>query len=200
MDASEVAWLVRNEGMPNPNVPGWPNGDVWWVATIMAESSGNPKASNGTHFGLTQMSQDHAGTHPAGSPAMPAYKQYMFVPVNNLKGAKSLFAVQGVGAWKASELGRRKWKTKAEASVALPKQPSLTEIVGDVTGSDPLEDALGLVTDPLEGIVNAIDNARKWITEPNNWFRILQVGGGITLAIVAAAVVIKPYVGKVGPF
>lgn len=198
MDARKIAYLVAQAGMPNPGVAGWPNGNVWWVATVMAESSGNPKAINGTHYGLLQISAQHAGKHPNGSPSDPeAYKQYLFVPLNNLAAGKSLFAVQGVGAWSASNFGRSKWKNKAEQAVALPEKPTLEEAIGsEVTGSDPLSDALDLVNDPLEAVVNAIDTARKWITDPSNLFRIAQVGGGIVLALVAAAVVVKPYVGK----
>lgn len=196
MDTHKIAYLVNQAGMPNPGVAGWPNGNVWWVATIMAESTGNSKAVNGTHYGLLQISAQHAGKHPAGSPADPeAYKQFLFAPMNNLNAGKSLFAVQGVGAWKASNFGRAKWKNKAEQGVALPVQPTLEEVVGgDVTGHDPLSDAIDLVSDPIEAVVNALDTARKWITDPSNLFRIAQVGGGIVLAIVAAAIVIKPLV------
>src|SRR5262245_10505271 len=99
MDANQVAYVVKQVGMPNPNVPGWPNGDVWWVATIMAESSGNRKAKKGTHYGLLQISAQHAGIHPAGSPKDPAqYEQYLYQVYNNLAAGKSLFGVQGAGA------------------------------------------------------------------------------------------------------
>jgi len=67
-----------------------------WGAIVHCESGGNPRASNGTHFGLFQF--DLATWRSVGGVVHPLNA----TPAEQIRRANALFAVRGLQPWTAS--------------------------------------------------------------------------------------------------
>jgi hypothetical protein len=165
------------------------------VAIALAESGGNESITNTNtnatiDVGLWQINSVHRRTHPNWTTA------WLKVPENN---AAAMAEISGSGSnwtpWSAYNNGRyQQFMDRARAAV------------GDTpTSSDPitgLADQLGgIIPDPLAGIAEAaitfvttVNDAARWIGDPANWVRVVQVVGGVLLGIAAINIVIKPVV------
>jgi hypothetical protein len=114
LSAAQVAGYVRAAGFPESMV-----GKM--VCTAKYESSFYQKASNGTHYGLFQISKQHLGkTSGCVSTVAGIYD-----PANNAKCAFGVYKAQGLGAWEAYTSHKSTCdKYKAPASAATTASPS----------------------------------------------------------------------------
>jgi len=170
MEASQVAGVVGFIGPPSGTTV------AEWVAKARQESSLVPTAKNGTHYGLWQISKQHEGI--AFSPQGDGFEAWAYKPANNFKAAKELYEqADGWKPWAAS--GGKPTPTESDEEAAQGGE-----------WSDPLEDAAGLLTDPLEKITDLATGAYEWISNRRNIGRVaLTVIGGIVLigAMIALA-------------
>lgn len=179
MEPSQVAGIVGFVGPPSGTTV------AEWVAKARQESSFDPKAKNGTHYGLWQISQQHEGI--VFSPKGAKFPAWCYDPSNNFKAARELFEQakrsRGDGwlPWAAS--GGKPTPTKEDEASAEGGN-----------WSDPLEDAVGLVTDPLEKIVELATAGYEWISDRKNIGRVaLTLIGGIVV-VGALITLAKPAV------
>jgi hypothetical protein len=165
------------------------------VAVALAESGGNEGATNtntngSVDVGIWQINSVHRRTHPNWTP------QWLKVPENN---AQAMAEISGGGSnwtpWSAYNNGRYE-QFMDRARAAVDKTP---------TNTDPIAGAAsqlgGIIPDPLAGIAEAaitfvttVNDAARWIGDPSNWVRVVQVVGGVLLGIAAINIVIKPVV------
>lgn len=141
---------------------------------------------NGTRdVGLAQINTSHIQKYPHWT--VP----WLQNPRNNLSAAKILWD-------DAAPNNTQPWVSSMDCW--LPKVSS-NALLGTV--SDPLG-ALGSVPNPVDVLrqfVPLADAALKlgaWVGNPANWIRILQVGGGLALGIIAVSIVAKPLVDETG--
>jgi Lysozyme like domain len=165
------------------------------VAIALAESGGNESIthtnSNGTiDVGAWQINSVHRRTHPNWTTA------WLKVLENN---AQAMAEVSGGGSnWSP-------WATYTNGRYQQFMDRARTAVGNTPTSSDPItglaDKFSGLVPDPLAdiaeaaiGFVTTINDAARWIGDPSNWVRVVQVVGGILLGIAAVNIVIKPVV------
>lgn len=170
------------------------------TAVALAESGGDENAighnTNGTvDVGLWQINSVHKRNHPEWT------TEWLKNPNNN---ATAMNEISGHGSnwcpWYVYEEscgpghnGRyRNYLDEAESvkDIGGASTESLPG-VGDIASLDPFEILKALV-EPIQNIANIIMDTAKWVGNPDNWLRIIQVSGGIVLAISAAYIVGKP--------
>lgn len=166
---------------------GFAGGEVSTVVAIAECESGfrtdatNTKNANKTvDVGLMQINSVHLKAHPTWTQA------WLKLPANNMAAARTLWAESGAKPWAPSQ---GCWRSKVGKGASFGDIP---DIIGGIA-SDPLS----VIPDPFEivgQLVEPVLAAAKWIGNPGNWVRIVQVGGGVALGLVAASIVVKPIV------
>ena len=108
LTAAQVAGYVRSAGFPEAMV-----GKM--VCTAKYESSFYQKASNGSHYGLFQISKQHLGKTSGCVSSVTG----IYDPTNNAKCALGVYKAQGLTAWEAYTSHKRTCDAyKAPASAA----------------------------------------------------------------------------------
>lgn len=182
---------------------------VVMVAVGLAESGGNERAHNSNastrddSYGLFQINM-------YGDLGPRRRQQYglrsnaeLYDPNRNVDIAGKIYRSQGKSAWGTYTSGAyRQYTDRATAAVgAVTGSGGLgsiveaaTEAPGEVLGAlNPLDDMYRAVA----GALSWVGAAAGWIGDPHNWVRVLQVGGGIVLALVAVNIFMKPAIDQV---
>jgi hypothetical protein len=71
---------------------------------------------------------------------------------------------------------------------------AVTEIAGDQLRS--FTDFVGDIPESIAKIAAAIIEAGKWVADPDNWLRVIQVAAGTVMVIGGLVVIAKPIVGN----
>lgn len=177
-----------------------------WVAKARQESGFRTDVEDflsSGHWGLWQISEDHwdkPWNDNVGSKANF---------VNMLKGANFNWRQAQFLYSEARENGGTGWEPwnasggaprPSAADNAAAGTPDTSVGAGGGDAGDLGEAISGLgPLNPLDDVYQAVKagvqtliDAAKWLGDPGNWVRVLQVGGGIALALVAVTIVLKP--------
>lgn len=166
---SEIAGAVRDAGFPKHS---W----TVAVAVALAESGGNPTATNhnsngSTDYGLFQINSVHADL---------LSKHNWQDPTDN---ARMALAISAHGnnwtPWVAFTTGRyRMYLPRAKAATGKPATPS-----GGGTG----DASPGVATAgfPGSGIITGAENLWSLLTNPETWKRLMWIIGGSFLVLLA---------------
>ena len=123
LSAAQVAGYVRSAGFPEAMV-----GKM--VCTAKYESSFYQKASNGSHYGLFQISKQHLGTTSGCVSSVNG----IYDPANNAKCALGVYKAQGLGAWEAYTSHKSTCdRYKAPASASSTASSTSTSTSGSST-------------------------------------------------------------------
>lgn len=173
------------------------------TAIAMAESGGNAKAHNynpstgDDSYGLWQINMlGNLG---------PSRRQQLGISSNDelydpCKNAKAMSAISSNGSnwspWTTYTNGKYKSYLDSAAKAANSVTGSasdlpLSERLGDTLSINPL-DAFSQLVEPFAQISQGVLDGFLWLGNPKNWTRVLQVGGGAVLAIVAISIIAKP--------
>ncbi len=205
MELSEIAKYAGLCGFPGDHDE---NKIAIATAIAMAESKGNPSAHNynvnsgDDSYGLWQINM----LGPLG----PSRRQQFEINDNSALldpcvNAKAMSIVSGEGTnwqpWTMYTNGEYKKYLESAKKVAnvggSTNEIPIGERVSDIA-SNPLG-AFNVLIDPLLKVSQGILDGFVWIGNPRNWTRAIQVGGGITLAIVAISIIVKPVIeDKIG--
>lgn len=189
------------------------------VAIALAESGGNdqivspvnPDGSRDT--GLWQINSVHQRDHPSWT------IDYLKNPQHN---ADAMVAVSNHGTnwrpWTTYKNGTYKsfLDQGRKAVQEMHDQPgrSIGDIIskGIETGTDlgyggPIASTATTTVEALKDIATAalsvseaIGKAGAWLADSNNWIRVAQIAGGITLGLIAVTVVAKPVLDQAKGF
>lgn len=183
--------------------PGDQDNLVTAVAVALAESGGCADCYNGTCCtGLFQINENHAGI--LGSPSdRVGFRSWLKDPDHNTRAARQVYEQQGWGAWEAYTNGSyrtflsRAEKVRDSTGRAGPGGDlSPGEIVSDLSKLNPV-DAFKALVQPLLGVAEAVLAAARWLSDRDNWGRILMVGAGAALLVVGAGILARPVVEDV---
>jgi len=165
------------------------------TAVALAESGGSETETNrnddgSIDVGIWQINSVHRERHPEWTTA------WLKVPSNN---ASAMAVVSGNGSnwqpWTAYKNGRYEiFMRRAQAAVAATPTADVTDVVNQAVDSVLPGDPLQAISAALTSTVEVLNTAAKWIGDPRNWIRVVQVNGGVILGIVAIAIVIRPVV------
>lgn len=169
------------------------------AAVALAESDGDPRAHNDDppddSYGLWQINMLGAkGPERRRALGLTSNAQ-LFDPAINAKAAKYVFDAQGWNAWSVYKNGDYKKHLQDINDMTVSGLPGTTS--GPI--GDAIDNVFGAASDvvgALNQLLGVIRDAGKWISDRDNWTRILQVGGGIALALVAATIVAKPIISS----
>lgn len=172
------------------------------TAVAIAESGGCTSCYNGTCCtGLWQVHKMHAGK--LGSPTGEAeFRQWLRNPDNNTKVAAQIYGSEGPEAWEAYTNQSYRDFIERARKVTGVSGPSGLDIAAagiDATSGLPFANPFAAAADvvgALNQMLNVIGDAARWISDRDNWTRVLQVGGGVALALVAASIVAKPIISS----
>lgn len=166
-----------------------------WVEKAKQESGYDPTVVNlSNHVGLWQIAASHYGE--AGMPDASSKTDFiekLKEPKNNWQAARALYAASGWRPWLASGGRPTPSREALEAAGAIDQGgrnnplEAIPHTLGDL---NPVDD----VVDVIKQFVDPVLSVAKWLGDPNNWLRIVQVVGGITLGIAAATLLAKPQV------
>jgi hypothetical protein len=176
-----------------------------WVAKSRQESGHNPEIQDflsSGHWGLWQIWEDHFG-----SPGMPgassksAFVVALKIPQLNFQAAKALYQRDGWAPWRASG-GKPTPNPTDERAAANPDKSINASGGGGVLPDNPLDalnpvDEIQAALQPFTAIIDPIVSAAEWLGNPANWMRIVQVGGGVVIGIVALGIALKPVTEEV---
>lgn len=164
------------------------------TAIALAESGGNTNAHNAVppddSYGLWQINM-YGPLGPARRRDLGlSSNTELFNPQTNAKAAKYVYDRQGFRAWSVYTNNKyqqymQRGRAAVDATSGSSSDKPISERVGDV-----LSDPTGLIG-IFNPLVDSVLSGFTWIGNPANWIRILQVGGGIVLAIVAANIVVS---------
>ena len=201
LTAKQVAGIVADIGPPSGTTV------AEWVAKSRQESGHRDDiedfAGSG-HWGLWQISETHWKTlngryagHPQGD---EMFASWLRQPRYNFVAAKILFEKDGWRPWNASG-GKPTPNAADKAAAGSPEDTAGSDVLrgaGDLveSGVDAVTDPLGAIVGPIMDAVALLKDAAVWISDRDNWIRILQVGGGVALALVAASIVVKPIISS----
>lgn len=178
-----------------------------WIAKADEETDFRPKCVNEIKaVGLWQVRHIHAGSIPGAPSDRNAFIEWLKVPSNNFQAAKYLY--EQAGSWQpwnasggAPDVSR---EHQLAANASLAYGPGGVNNLGDAPTPGDIVSAVANLGRVIENFVGIVVAAAKWIGDPANWLRIVQVGGGITLALLATTLVAKPLVEEtkrtVSPF
>ena len=202
MDISNIAKTAGLCGFPGDHDE---NKIAIATAIAMAESGGNESAHNSNantgddSYGLWQINM-------LGSLG-PSRRQQFGISRNDelldpCTNAKAMSIVSSGGTnwqpWTMYTNGEYKKHLEAAKKVSnvggSSSEIPIGERIGDIA-SDPFG-AFKVLIDPFLQVSQGILDGFLWIGNPRNWTRAVQVGGGVALAIVAVAIVIKPVAEK----
>lgn len=167
------------------------------TAIALAESGGNTEAigDGGQSVGLWQI---HLPSHPQYS------KSSLLDPVNNMSAMCDI-SRQGTywNPWSVYKNGaylRYLDEAKSVADVGGPtSELSVSERLGDLA-SDPfggialLVEPFRMIASAMKSVVDIVIDAARWVGDPENWIRILQVSAGGVLVLIAGSIVARPIV------
>lgn len=190
LSARQIFALARDAGFSQGQA-------VTMTAIALAESGGETTAvnrsnSNGTiDVGLWQINSVHGYSESA-----------MKDPFQNAKAAKAIHARQSYGAWTVYKKGTYN-KYLPEALKAAPSGgTSISSILSglrtlasagdDVAGAVPGQLAELTGAKAAMGALDLVARAGTWITNPQNWLRIVYVVVGGALVVGALVMVTKP--------
>lgn len=162
------------------------------TAIALAESGGettetNTNTDGSIDTGLWQINSVHRRDHPSWSVS------WLKDENNN---ARAMATVSNGGTnwrpWVAYRTGRyREHLDQVRAAVNAERTEGGGVSLPGLPGS-PGTGLPGAIESPLEALIEVVDilkDVGKWIGNPSNWIRIIQVTGGIVLAIVAAGII-----------
>ncbi len=162
------------------------------TAIGLSESDGDERAiskpnPNGTiDVGIWQINSTHLRDHPEWTTA------WLQNPDNNAK-AMAVLSAKGLNWFPWSDYKNGKYKAHLPEARKAVEEITLSKGVGDVLGDVPIVgdaiDAAQVTADVLKGIADPIIAGAKWIGNPKNWIRIIEVGGGLALALGAVSVI-----------
>jgi hypothetical protein len=191
ISAAEVAGIVATAGGP-------PAGTTVaeWVAKSRQESSHDTTAVSptGCCHGLWQI---NVGKHMDKINAVSREDaiSIMRSPLRNWYVARLIYAEAGGWSPWAASGGRPIPIAEDLAAAGAPDRGTAGSGGGDpgeaIPGVGPIN-PIDDVTDFLSGIFDPVMKAVAWLGNPGNWVRVVQVGGGIALGIVAVGAILKP--------
>lgn len=201
LTAEQVAGTVSAGGGP-------PSGTTvaQWVALARRESGFNDSVQDflmSGHWGLWQISEDHFERYGSQYGTKENFVAALKSPLVNWNVAARLYDDSGWSPWRAS--GGPPIPSRADNDAAANADTAFgASGGGDLGGAVPqgvgpaLEalDPIGSIADVLKSVLDPILAAAKWIGDPHNWTRVIEVVGGIALGIVAANIVLKPVVDE----
>lgn len=188
------------------------NNDVATVATAiaLAESGGNERAHNQNaatrddSYGLWQINM-YGDLGPARRRQFDLKSNAdLYDQFKNAQVAGDIWNASGFTPWSTYKSGEyKKFMARATAATHEGGAPAtgstgdlpLGDRISDALSIDPL-DAFKMLIDPALKVFDVIIKAGEWVGTPSNWIRIIQVGGGVVLAIVAISVVVNPTLEK----
>jgi hypothetical protein len=198
LTANQVAGVIIDIGPPAGTTV------AEWVTVARKESGFSTDIEDylgSGHIGLWQISVDHYTKAPT-QVSKEEFRKQLENPTFNFMMAKAVYlAAGGWSPWKSS-IGTRPVPSAADMSAANNPDKSastpggLSASLGNLIPGNPL-DALTAPIDALKAIVEPVLAAAKWIGNPGNWIRVVQVVGGIALGLVAVALVLQPAVSEV---
>ncbi len=179
-----------------------------WVAKSRQESQHRTDVQDflsSDHWGLWQISAGHFD-----EPGMfdnngkDSFRESIKSPGPNFYAAKTLYKNSGWRSWLATG-GRPATNAEDRAAAANPDmayghqtgdihKAGIGDLIDEIPG---LPDPVAALTDVLIKFLDPILAAAKWVGNAANWVRIVQVGAGVGLAIVAVSIVAKPVVEDV---
>ena len=130
LTAAKVAGYVRAAGFPESMV-----GKM--VCTAKYESSFYQKASNGSHYGLFQISKQHLGSTSGCVSSVSG----IYDPANNAKCAYGVYKAQGLGAWEAYKSHKSTcdaYRAPASATTTASASTTTGSTTSDTTTNVPL--------------------------------------------------------------
>jgi hypothetical protein len=158
------------------------------VAIGMSESGGNASADNtnsdGTRdAGYWQINQIHwRGLTESAVKDLTV----------NARLAMEVYQKQGFTAWTDYKNGKyRAHLSSAQNAVKSLGTESVNTGIEDVAGAEVVGDVVDKTGAVLEAGFNILSDASKWIGNPGNWIRIVQVVGGIVVGVTAVSLVLK---------
>lgn len=165
-----------------------------WVAKSRQESGHDADAVSptGCCIGLWQVNVDaNSDLIQESQVSRGNAVSVMKSPWRNWAVTRAIYERQGWAAWKAS--GGKPVPTQRDKQAAQNPDNSMSpgdigEAIPGIGPVNPIDD----VADFLGQIIDPVLSAAKWLGDPGNWVRIIQVGGGITLGIVALSIALKP--------
>jgi hypothetical protein len=158
------------------------------VAIGMSESGGNASAdhtnSDGTRdAGYWQINQVH----------WRGLTESAVKDLNvNARLAAEVYAKQGFNAWTDYKNGKYRSKlSAAQNAVKSLGTESVNTGIEDIAGAEVVGDVASTVGDTLSAAYNILSDGAKWIGNPGNWIRIVQVVGGVVVGVTAISLVLK---------
>jgi len=181
LSAVEILQLAINN-LPSFN----PGNAVIATAVALAESGGNPNATNTKNkdgsidSGLWQINSVHKRDHPTWT------VDWLHNPNNNAK-AMSIISKGGTywKPWTVYNNGDYKKHIPAaqKALESIRETPGIGEQIADTIPG------VSEVADVATTVASTVATVTRWVTNPDNMLRIAQVVGGIALALIGAAIV-----------
>jgi hypothetical protein len=183
---------------------------VAMTAVALAESGGDERAHNNNpatrddSYGLWQINMygslgpDRRRTFGLTS------NNDLFNPETNAKIAGQLWRASGFTPWRNTYRSDAYDKVypravAAKDAVTLGEGKGGGGIFGGLVDSLNPFGAVDNVVELLTGPVKWLGAAALWIGNPQNWVRILQVGGGLVLGVVAVSIALSPTVKGLRP-
>lgn len=177
------------------------------TAIAIAESGGNEKAHNRNastrddSYGLWQINM-YGDLGPSRRRQFGiSSNSELLDPVVN---AKAMDAISSDGTnwtpWSVYPTKYRQYLDRAAAAtegITGTVGNPIDDVAGAINEINPVEAFKSLIA-PIQRFFGIMFDLALWMGNPQNWIRLLQVSGGVTLALVAAAIVAKPTVVKYG--
>lgn len=204
ISAVQLANTIK--GLPGAEIPRGTTGPEW-IALARGESGPGEDADN-YDINAPLFNTEARNPEPCSARGDHANGIFQFCEntlprdkANNLFNAIyeafDLYNERGWQPWAASHRpsrsDREAWNAAEGATQVDPTSPSDLFGLGSALISDPME-MVAAALKPIKDLVEMVADAARWVGDPNNWVRILQVGGGIALALVAASIVAKPVI------
>jgi hypothetical protein len=177
-------WIALARGEAGP--AGSSNYDI--NAPLFNTTARNPRpcSSDGHHAnGVFQFCENTLSKEKANELFSAIYEAF------------ALYERRGWQPWAASHSpstsDRRAWDAATGSSNVDITDPGEVLDAAGALVSDPME-LIAAALKPIKDMVKMVADAASWIGDPQNWVRIVQVGGGVVLALVAASIVAKPVI------
>lgn len=157
-------------------------------AVALAESGGNPKAtnknSNGTQdTGLWQINDVHFGSAPGPKDSLENWHKWLKNPQNNADAAYWVFSQQGWNAWTTYRNGKYKKYLGKDKTVTVDKN----SLVGDT-----IDEAKNVVSNPVDAVAGFLSS----LTSASTWFRIGKTSTGMGLVMLGTGTLLVLAISK----
>jgi len=196
LTAGQIKGLAEDAGFSSAQA-------VVMTAIALAESGGDPQSHNEVppddSYGLWQINM-YGNLGPA------RLKQFgltsatqLFDPATNATAARQVFSGAGFKAWSTYSSGAYKlFQSKADS--AMPISQATQGLGDDLAGLATAPgrailgtgDILGNAADTFTTIANDVSKVGSWVSNPNNWLRVLYVAGGAAALLFAMQSLFKP--------